>query len=84
MSNDRNAQDTEQTYSWTWHVMPALVAAAALSAIFLPHGAGSAEAAAAQPLVAVETSAATLMLVPSPQPGEGEPALVLSDLPQSY
>lgn len=69
--------------SWTWNVMPLLAAALALGIVFFPQGNLPAEEAVAQVMPAEATTMASL-LVPSPQPGLGEPALVAADLPQSY
>ena len=63
--------------------MPVLIALAALSTLFAPHGGGSADAAAAQPM-GIEARQVAMLLVPSPQPGEGEPELRAENLPQSY
>ena len=83
MSYHRESADMQQTYPWTWHVMPMLIAAAALSALFTPQGSEPVEATAAQPM-GIEALSRTMLLVPSPQPGEGEPELVAANLPQSY
>jgi len=69
--------------SWTWNLTPLLMAALALSVVFFPEGKlPMADAEAAQPMRAEAVSFA--QLVPSPQPGVGEPALVAAELPQSY
>lgn len=69
--------------SWTWNVMPLLAAALALGIVFFPQGNLPADDTAAQALDR-EAPAAALLLVPSPQPGVGEPELVLANLPQWY
>jgi hypothetical protein len=83
MSNFRKTSEMMQTSSWTWHVMPVLIVAAALNTLFVSAGTDTAAATAAMP-IAAEASAYDAALVPSPQPGMGEPALRAEDLPQSY
>lgn len=73
---------TQDVPSWTWYLTPLLVVAA-LSSVLLPLGTAGAGAAAAEP-VRIEAAAVAQGLVPSPQPGEGEPELFAADLPQSY
>jgi hypothetical protein len=75
---------TMDSASWTWHVIPLLIVAAALSVVFMPQGHAPAEAAALGMDADVEATRITQLLVPSPQPGESEPELVVADLPQSY
>lgn len=74
---------TMDSASWTWHVIPLLIVAAALSVVFTPMGQTPADAAAAQ-AADMEVVSMAQLLVPSPQPGEGEPALTAADLPLSY
>lgn len=69
--------------SWTWNVMPLIAAALALGIVFFPQGNLPADDAAAQAFDSEFRSAAAV-IVPSPQPGLGEPELVAADLPQSY
>lgn len=66
---------------WTWNLAALLVLLAVMSALLLPAGRAGAEAVAAEPTEAAPVAHA---IVPSPQPGEGEPELVVADLPQSY
>lgn len=67
--------------SWTWNVMPLLAAALALGIVFFPQGNLPADDAAA---LQGEAATVAMLLVPSAQPGLGEPELVVADLPQSY
>lgn len=69
--------------SWTWNVIPLLAAALALGVVFFPQGSLSVEEQAAQPMH-TEAKSLAMLLVPSPQPGLGEPELMAADLPQSY
>jgi hypothetical protein len=69
--------------SWTWNVVPLLAAAAVLSALFLSPGNAATDTAATE-AAGLEAPSMTQLLVPSPQPGMGEPAIVVADLPQSY
>lgn len=73
---------TQDSPSWAWNLTPLLVAAV-LSSILLPLGTSQADATAAEAARA-EAPVVAQWLVPSPQPGEGEPELVAADLPQSY
>jgi hypothetical protein len=82
MFNHRESLISQHTASWTWHVMPALICLAVVSALFLPRATPSAQAAA--DLVGIEEAHHATLLVPAAQPGEGEPALVVSHLPQWY
>lgn len=67
--------------SWTWNLMPLLAAALALGIVFFPQGHLPADEAAA---AHSEAATVAMLLVPSAQPGLGEPELVVADLPQSY
>ena len=73
----------QETHSWTWNLVPLLIVMVALSGILLPHGNAKADAAAAEP-TSLEAPSPVFLLVPSPQPGVGEPELRAEDLPQSY
>jgi len=68
--------------SWTWNVVPVIAAALALSIVFFPQGNLPAEEAV--PAMLDEAPTLAMLVVPSPQPGAGEPALVPADLPQTY
>lgn len=69
--------------SWTWNVMPLLAAALALGIVFFPQGNVPADDAGARAM-RDEAPTVAVLLVPSRQPGLGEPELVAADLPQSY
>ena len=77
-----DAPEISQPRPWTWHVMPLLIAVAAFSALF-PTGSGS-EPVAAVVAGAPQAEPMTAVLTPSPQPGEGEPELVVEYQTQSY
>lgn len=68
---------------WTWNVMPLLAATLALGIVFFPQGHVPADDALARAL-GDEAPTVVMLLVPSPQPGLGEPEPVVADLPQSY
>lgn len=76
--------------AWTWNVLPLLAVVLALGVVFFPQGnlpGSAAEAAAAQAMhnkADDEALPLASLLVPSPQPGLGEPELRAEDLPQSY
>lgn len=73
----------QEPHAWTWNLVPLLIVTVALTGFFLPHGNADVDAVAAQPM-GLEASAMAMLLVPSPQPGMGEPELRAEDLPQSY
>lgn len=68
---------------WTWNVMPLLAATLALGIVFFPQGHVPADDALAR-VLGDEAPTVVMLLVPSPQPGLGEPEPVVADLPQSY
>jgi hypothetical protein len=73
----------QETHSWTWNLVPLLIVAVALTGLLIPQGDADPEAAATEPARA-EAPGPFALLVPSPQPGMGEPELVPAELPQSY
>lgn len=83
MFNHRQSIASQHTASLNWYVMPALICAAVFSALFLPRGLPSAQAAATEP-AGIEAPHHAMLLAPAAEPGAGEPAIVVADLPQSY
>ncbi|MBL8343900.1 MAG: hypothetical protein JNN03_00510 [Rubrivivax sp.] len=89
MNNHLESVTMSHDTSWTWNVLPLFAAALALGIVFFPQGTlpgdavEVAEATAAQAMPS-EAPTLAMLLVPSPQPGLGEPALVPADLPPTY
>lgn len=73
----------QEPHSWTWNLVPLLIVTVALTGLFLPQGQADADAVTA-PAASQEAPSPVFLLVPSPQPGMGEPELRAEDLPQSY
>ena len=81
---------SRETFSASWYLTPILAAALVTSIFFVD---GRSEAGPADDIAAIDAAVDAgveiaphhaLLLTPSPQPGEGEPALVPSELPASY
>lgn len=80
MSDYTQTLRARETFSASWYVTPVLAAALVVSIFF---SGGRDDTAAVLPQ-ADDTPHHALLLAASPQPGEGEPALVPEDLPASY
>jgi len=71
--------------SWTWNLMPLVMAALALGVVFFPQGdPATADDEAARATRSPEVISVAMLMPSSPQPGLGEAALIVADLPQSY
>ena len=78
-----DAVESQPGQRWTWHVMPALIAVAALSVIF-PMSSGTVSADAVEPDAMPLMAGHVASLTSAAQPGEGEPELKAENLSQSY
>lgn len=80
MSSHLDAVTLSNDTSWRWNVLPLLALAVVLCALFVPP-AQDAELAAAE---AGEAVPLAMLVVPAPQPGEGEPGPRTEGLRQAY
>lgn len=86
MNRNRRSLASDESIAWHWNAMPLFIAAAVLSALFMTRGADAAAeeagpitatAASAQPTAGIDFTRIT----PSPEPGEGEPAPAVLNVP---
>jgi hypothetical protein len=83
-----DSHEARESIAWPRQAMPLLIAAAVFCTLFIVGGNGPADAADAATAVATEGAAIEptrvpdhAFITPAPQPGEGEPAPAVHDVP---